>query len=265
MGVGIDGLRKKLRLLETYGPFGTMNEIAVRLNKRPNTVWGWADGSPGAAANSVPDKSFPALLQLFEEALINHASPERVKELLFGPAPWLENEFRKFKSPSIMALVENEADKTRFVFYREAKPNRGIIETNFEHETDDDAPCVAMGEWFRLVVERDLRGFDVLAIQNDNALWTPIPWQADAKSGYIFVPGRHENGELALMREQSSPGLSLFIVIATKTPIPSAFKDHQKRRITYDQSTLGAISDYFQSQSKKERRLFAINVQIGGD
>lgn len=263
MGVRIDDLRQKLRLLETYGPFGPMEAIAEKLGKRPKTVWGWADGSPGAAANSVPRRSLQGLLSLFEEALAGEASPEQVHELVFGPTAWLENRLRKSQSTSLFELIDSEADMKRLVLYREDTRARELVESNLDQETNADAPQVQLNEWFRLAVERDLRGFDVLALQNANAQWGILPWQAQHQTGHILIPGSHPNGEQALIRERNMAGRSLFLIMATKAPIPSMFKDVGKNRVTFDATLLGALSDFYSRQSDKERRLFALWVQIG--
>lgn len=256
MGVKIPSLRKKLNLLVTYGPYNSVDEIAEKLGKRPKTILSWADGSPGAAPDNVPERNFAKLVAVFATAL--GTSEEKTRELLFMPPSWLEAAFRQNAGQSFRALLEAEADGASLRLIRARSAEGQLVETDFAPELPEHR--LKLGERFRLVLERDLRQFNVFALQNANAQWGSVPLSIDASSGHVHLPGLHPDGAPAYMQERRDVGPNLFTVIACRQALPEALAKHAEEGTALDTATLVALADTLTMVPKSGRQLFCLSV-----
>lgn len=222
MGIEVCELRRKFQLLKNYGVIKSLNDIADKVGRKENTLWGWADGNATTDPNQVPPKNFEAFRIAFIEVLKGYVTPERAEALLFAPASHLENELRRAKgpkTPNLLEWIEAEADTTAMKLIRmadEQKNERGLIETQLDPQPQGPVHQVRQGEWFRLVVERDLSAFNILALQHGGGLWGAVPWNIEKGSGYLHLPGLKSDGTPAYMREMNAMGQNLFVLMATK-------------------------------------------------
>ena len=259
MGILVPALRQKFKLLVAYGPYSSIDAIAERLGKRPKTILSWADGSPGADPDSVPDRNFANLVEVFAEAIGADADPEKVRELLFLPPSWLETALRQKSGQSFRALLDAEADQSSFRLYRATESSGQMIETDFAQSRDEDHR-LKLGERFRLVLERDLRLFNVYALQYANAQWGPVPIKMDANSGHVHMPGFHADGSHAYMKERRDSGESLFAAVACRRELPEVLAAHAEEGTALDASSLNALADVLSKSARTERRLFSVSV-----
>lgn len=264
MGIEVCELRRKFQLLKSYGVITSLNDIADKVGRKENTLWGWADGNATTEANQIPQKNFEAFRIAFIEVLEGQVSPEQAEALLFAPASHLENELRRTKGPqtsNLLELIEAEADTTAMKLIRLAdvqKNERGLIETQLDRQPKGPAHQVKQGEWFRLVVERDLSASNILALQHGGGLWGSVPWSVESGSGHLHLPGLKSDGTPAYMREVNALGRNTFVVMATVTPAPSWLLDQQ----VFDAAVLSALWEFFEAEEKTARRLACLRLEI---
>jgi len=261
MGVVVRGIRRKVRLLEAYGCYEDLGDIANCLGKKPGTVLSWADGTGSQLPNEVPEKSFPLFLKLFEDAL-PETSPERVKEILFAPASQLENELRARSGASFLYLVNTEADSEACRFHRIGRQEKGLIETSLSRERENADSTVRLGESFRICVELNLKSQHILALQCAQSSWGVVPHTTDLETGFVDLPGKDVDGELAVMNEPRDTGIHHFIVMAVKAPIPEDIASLRDQRLTLDNANLNALALFYQEQPQKRRKLFRLKIKV---
>lgn len=262
MGVKIPGLRQKFKLLVTYGPYDSIDKVAEKLGKRPKTIMSWADGTPSVDPDNVPNRSFQALARVFADAIGVDAGDPKISDLLLAPPSWLETELRQFSGHSFRSLLETDAEQSAFALYRTTETSGQMIETDFAPRGDQQYH-LRIGERFRLVVERDLRLFNVFALQNTNSQWGPVPFSLDAKSGQVHLPGFHPDGSYAYMQELRDTGPSLFAVVACRQELPEVLRAHAAEGTTLDVSSLVSLADALRSSKPTDRRLFSVSVLFG--
>ena len=260
MGVVVQGLRQKFRLLETYGPFASIEEIADCFERKPKTILSWADGSPGADPDTVPQKHFGTLLQVFAEALSVEIDEPSLQRLVFGPPSSFETRLRSGQpSMTFQSLLDLEADTQSFRLIR-AKGNLGqMIETDFDRR--EAQYQIAPGERFRLVVEHDLRGFELCTLQFANAKWAPVPATCDLNTGFALIPGSHSDGSLAYMRETKDLGLNKFVLVACKPALPQSLGEVAAEKITLDTIALTNTANELR-QVNEDKKLISVGLVL---
>lgn len=261
MGVFVRGIRRKVRLLEAYGCYEDLDEIANRLGKKSGTVLSWADGTGSQLPNEVPEKSFPLFLKLFEDAL-PETSPERVKEILFAPASQLENELRARLGASFLYLVNTESDSEACRFHRIGRQEKGLIETSLSREREKADITVRLEENFRICVERNLKNQHILALQCAQSNWGIVPHTTDLETGFVDLPGKDVDDEFAVMNEPRDTGIHHFIVMAVKAPIPEDIASLRDQGLTLDNANLNALALFYQEQPQERRRLFHLKIEV---
>lgn len=268
MGIEVCELRRKFQLLRSYGVIKSLNDIADKVGRAENTLWGWADGNATTEANQVPTRNFEAFRIAFIEVLDGHIAPERAEQLLFAPASHLENELRRTKgppTPSLMELIEAEADTTAIKLIRLAddqKIERGLIETQLDRQPKGPVHQVKQGEWFRLVVERDLSAFNIIALQHGGGLWGAVPWSVERETGHLHLPGLRSDGTPAYMREVNVLGQNLFIVMAMRNPIPPRIVKSLSGQRNVDDGALIEIATLFDRFQESSTKHFSINIYL---
>ena len=261
MGVFVRGIRRKIRLLEAYGCYKDLETIADYLGKKPGTVLSWADGTGSQSPNEVPEKSFLLFLKLFEDAL-PETSPERAKEILFAPASQLENELRARLGASFLYLVNTEADSDACRCQRTGRQEKGLIETSLLRERESADITVRLGEDFRICVERNLKSQYILALQCAQTNWGIVPHTTNLTTGYVDLPGKDVDGELAVMNEPRDTGIHHFIVMAVNTAIPEDITSLRDQRLTLDNANLNALALFYQEQPQERRKLFHLKIEV---
>ncbi|WP_171136508.1 hypothetical protein [Ruegeria sp. HKCCC1038] len=255
MGVHVPGLRQKLKLLVTYGPYRSIDEIAYKLGRRPKTILSWADGSPGAEPDNVPNRSFNALVEVFSEAVGKSADNEKVRELLFSRASWLEQELRKSSRISLRDLLESQAEQSAFGL---SLPSDTASPVSIRKLPDPGADYhISLGELFRLNLRRDLRDFNLLALQYSNAVWVPVSCSIDLRTGFVFLPAQG-----SFMEELSARGVSFFALVANKQPYPNVVQNHVTEGVAFEIGAITALADLLKSTSPKDRRVFSSTIQF---
>lgn len=268
MGIEVCELRRKFQLLKSYGVITSLKDIADRVGRKENTLWGWADGNATTEANQVPPKNFEAFRIAFIEVLKDHVSPERAEALLFAPASHLENELRRAKgpqTPNLLDLIEAEADTTAIKLIRladEQKNERGLIETQLDPQPKGPVHQVRQGEWFRLVAERDLSAFNIIALQHGGGLWGTVPWSVERGSAHLHLPGFKADGTPAYMREVNALGLNVFVVIATMKPVPSFLLDLAEHGKNISSVAALGLAKTFASNTKNSRSILHCLLKV---
>lgn len=268
MGIEVCELRRKFQLLKSYGVIHSLKDIADKVGRAENTLWGWADGNATTEANQVPQKNFEAFRIAFIEALQDHVSRERAEQLLFAPASHLENELRRTKgpqTPSLLDLIEAEADTTTIKLIRladEQKKERGLIETQLDPQPKGPVHQVKRGEWFRLVLERDLSAYNIIALQHGGGLWGTVPWSIESGTGHLHLPGLKPDGPTAYMREQNASGSNLFLIFATKDDIYKRSLNKMKDMYDLDKSIIDQLSLFHGAQGIRRLEIWCCKIEI---
>ncbi|MCF6317114.1 MAG: hypothetical protein L3J30_12715 [Marinosulfonomonas sp.] len=261
MGVFVRGIRRKIRLLEAYGCYKDLDDIANYLGKKPGTILSWADGSGSQLPNEVPKKSFLIFLKLFENAL-PETSLARVKEIVFAPVSQLENELRARLGASFMYFVNTEADRNACRFFPIERQEIGLIETSLSRERESAGEIVGLGEHFRIRVERNLQNRHILALQCAHSSWGIVPHTTDLATGHVDLPGKDTDGELATMNEPRDTGIHHFIVMAVNNPIPEDIASSRDQKLTLDCAKLNELALFYQEQPKNQRKLFLMKIEV---
>lgn len=262
MGIEVYDLRRKFQLLKAYGCIDSLEEIAEKVGRKEKTLWGWADGTATTQPNQIPLRNFNKFQSAFAKALQDYVSPERGSELLLAPASHLENELRRSQATSLVQLTEEEAEANAMKVITVGSPGRGLIESQLDRDPKGQIHEVQKEQWFRMLIEADLSAYNVVSLQNGSGLWGPVPWSVDPHTGYLHLPGPHLNGEPAYMRERNSLGMNLFLVMATKNPLPTFFETSKIRRHTLETTHLASLADFYSQQKKSARRIFAAYISI---
>ncbi len=261
MGVFVRGIRRKIRLLEAYGCYKDLENIAEYLGKKQGTVLSWADGSGSQLPNEVPEKSFPIFLKLFEDAL-SETIPARVKEIVFAPASLLEDELRARLGASFMYFVNTEADSKSCRFFRVEHQEKGLIETSLSRERESAEVIVGLSERFRLCVEMNSQNQNILALQCARSNWGVVPHTTDLATGHVDLPGKDKDGELAVMNEPHDTGIHHFIVMAVNSSIPEDIASARDQKLTLDHAKLNELALFYQEQPQKQRKLFLLKIEV---
>lgn len=260
MGVKIPSLRKKLNLLVTYGPYNSIDEIAEKLGKRPKTILSWADGTPSVTPDNVPNRSFDDVVELFASAFGGKYNQERIRDLLFAPPSWFEQEIRSHSGVSFRKLLKDEAEKSAFVLKRH--PAEMTMIRTVKTPPPEADYHVGLGEYFRLVLKRDLRRYNIFALQNTNSQWGPVPFTLNSSTGHIDLPGFQDDHKYAFMQELNDEGLSVFAVVACHQALPEILQTHAAEGLVLDTSSLSALVDVLTNAPRSERRLFSVTVHF---
>lgn len=268
MGIEVCELRRKFQLLKSYGVIKSLNDIADKVVRAENTLWGWADGNATTEANQVPSRNFEAFRIAFIEVLKGHVAPERAEALLFAPAFHLKNELRRARGPQTprpMELIEAEADTTAIRLIRladEQNNERGLIETQADRRHKGPVHQVKQGEWFRLVVERDLSAYNILALQHGAGLWGSVPWSIIHSNGHLHLPDKEEKSPPTYMREQAAIGQNEFYILATRSPTPRWAIEPSENRQPIDHSLVSALFAFYEQERLPRRLLFVAFVTV---
>lgn len=262
MGIEVCDLRKKFQLLKAYGCIDSLKEIAIKVGRAEKTLWGWADGTATTQPNEVPQKNFEMLQKVFAETLSEFVSPHRAAELLISPASHLETELRRSQATSFLDIIRNDADTKAIRVITEKQNERGLIETQLDLVPEGQMHKIKRGQWFRLVLECDVSSYDIVALQNGAGLWGTVPCTIESETGHLHLPGIKSDGTPALMREVNAVGKNLFIVIATKAPLPSWLVHTVSDRQTLDAASLSALADVLQKQQKNMRPTYMVLIDI---
>lgn len=258
LSVVIPELRRKLRLLETHGPYAGIDAIAARLGRHPKTILWWADGNAVRQPGTVPKDKARELVDLFVDCLVPAVTPEQAREIVFGPADVMENQLKATTAVPIERHIEEEARSDRIRLHPATDSGFGMIETDL-----DGAPegvRLPRGAYFRLVIEKDLRRRHVLALQQAQALWALVPCRTDEVQGHVLVPGVKPDGTLAWMRERRDIGSNRFVVLAAPEPFPAELQ--QPARQALDRAVLNRLSYFYGRQSRHLREIHAVTVEI---
>tara|TARA_R110002072_G_scaffold302883_1_gene489450 strand:- start:4019 stop:4810 length:792 start_codon:yes stop_codon:yes gene_type:complete len=260
MGVNVPGLRQKFKLLVTYGVYNSIDEIADKLGKRPKTILSWADGTPSVDPDSVPNRSFQAFARIFADAIGVDADDPKVSDLLLAPPSWLEAELRQRSGISFRKLLEDEAEKSAFEMERYPTESMMIRTVLIPPPSADHRAW--LGEFFRLVLKRDLRRYNVFALQYTNAQWGPVPFTLKPETGNLHLPGFQPDRKHAYMQELSDEGLSLFAVVACRQELPEVLQIHAAEETALDTSSLSALVDVLHKSTRADRRFFTVSVHF---
>ena len=262
MGKKVSDLRRKLKILAAYRPDYSAEAIAMRFDRAASTIWGWADGNRGNP-NEVPEEHFSAFLGIVAEAFGGGMKTERAQALLLGPVLSFENALRGPQHYPLQALIESEAQNDQWSLIR--GDGLSLIETATTVRESNDLTVIKLGEYFRLVLARDLRHFNHLALQSDSVLWGLPGSDLDPKNGHLLIPGYKANGNTETMKETAQIGTHRFIVFATRNPIPSELASPPVQGGALNPAVIPSLIDFYRDQSVRERKLFALSLRVERD
>lgn len=257
-------LRRKFRLLVSYGHAVDLDEIAQRLNTKVGTMLWWADGDSRREPGTVPEKDFQAVLTLFLEVLVPPMTSEQAILVILGSARILEDHLRTGNAKPFIHFVRTEGDNTASKLICQADGDMGLVETTLPQDKDGDVYPVKAGQYFRIMIERDLRHRQILALQHTHMIWAQTPHTVDAKTGHVHLPGMMAHGSPAVMKEERDLGHNLFLVVALHDPLPAEISAYLKNQAVFDVPTLGKLVGHYESQPLTRRGIFTLAVYVEG-
>lgn len=258
MGVVVPDLRQKFRLLETYGYSTGLDDIAMRLGKKPKTLLWWATGSAVREPGRIPTDSVQSVLDLFSACLAPSAPPDHARKIIFGPASLMENWFRAARSQSLVDFIRTEGHTDKCRLYTYPAGDMQLIE--LEQDSDPSAQTVTLDQQFRIVIERNLRTKIVLCLQNAQGLWGRVPSALDDATGHLLIPGIRADGQPRRMRERRDTGANRFVAIVTEQTLPAEILALDGQIV--DAASLDRLAYFYGQQPSRQREIHVLTVEV---
>lgn len=251
-------LREKFRLLIQYGYFASFEAIAAALGRKPKTVRWWAHGDAARMPGRVPADRYAEVIALFTDCLVPDLPEHRAREIAFGPARRMEEQLRAGEPRSIADFIEREGLTRTGRLFLDRQGEIGLVETDRERPAAKFQ--VPLDAWFRIVVEKDLRRWNIMALQLAPSACGIVSHVLDAETGHVLLPGLKEDGGLAWMRERRDNGLSRFAVIATAEPLPPDIPSGGGQALS--DTMLDRLGDVYGRQPRAGREIHLLRVDI---
>lgn len=261
-GMNVPQLRRKLSLLVQYGHYESMNALAAAMNRSPITLKGWANGGSGTPAETVPQRNISALINAFARALPDLAD-DHIRRLLEGPADDLESFLQTSPKDGLKDLIASEADMASARIFLDES---GALSLVRRARRVPPAPRyrVQLGQAFRIEVPTKSRAGFVLGLQAAPGGWGVVPATLEREAGLIHLPGPEElegaHATLSYLVEENEIGSHLFIAAQSPKPFPDELLRAGRDGIPLDRTLLTRFQQHFEAQSRKYRRLFAVEI-----
>ncbi|WP_299961511.1 hypothetical protein [uncultured Roseobacter sp.] len=251
-------LAKKIDLLIKYGLYKNRVAIAAKLKCSTETIKWWIYGDKAREPGCVSGSGMRRVHDLFAAALPDLSRP-KVEQLMLGPADDIERLLAPLQADSLIALVRKEAVTTATTLFDERGGSLGLVETT---KARKPAPhyTVKKSKLFRLAFKTHLRGAFTIAFQKSPGGWGIVP--SDAEKAVLHVPGRDEEGELAVMCEHNEVGRHTFIIAQSTKPFPEQLIAAQADGVQLDRILLGHFAADYRVRPKTTKSLFSVNIEI---
>lgn len=251
-------LQQKLGLLVRYGCFPSFEAIAAELGRKPKTVRWWGHGDAARDGGRVPADRYEQVLGLLTGCLVRHVPEHRAREIALGPASAMEEQLRAGDPRSIRDFIEREGNTHTGRLLVAGVGEIGLI------ETDQERPRarfrVELDGWFRIVVGKDLRRRNIVALQLTSSTSGFVPHALEPATGHVLLPGLKEDGGLAYMRERRDNGVSRFAVIGIGRPWPADIPADGTRPLS--EALLDRLGHVYGQQPPEEREIHVATVDI---
>ena len=251
-------LQKKLGLLVRYGYFESFEAIAAALGRKPKTVRRWAHGDGTRDAGRIPADSHERVIRLLTGCLVPDVPEHRALEIVLGPASLMAEQLGAGVPRSIRDFVAAEGDAGACRLFAAEEGEIGLI------ETDQERPRarfrVELDGWFRIVVGKDLRRRNIVALQLTSSTSGFVPHALEPATGHVLLPGLKEDGGLAYMRERRDNGVSRFAVIGIGRPWPADIPADGTRPLS--EALLDRLGHVYGQQPPEEREIHVATVDI---
>ncbi|MCR9089219.1 MAG: hypothetical protein NXH97_21050 [Rhodobacteraceae bacterium] len=182
--------------------------LAAAIGRKPATIRWWINGSAARAPETIAEDAVPVVLAVFAAALPD-LDPAQIPSLLRGPMEDLELLLDTGAVPSLMRLVENEAQRDVGELIPARRARRDLIELSEPPERPSDA-VIQRGHDFRIAFRTRGRGRFVVALQSAPSGWGVVPCSLDGDAGMIHLPGLIKGG-LTYMKERVETGRHVFV------------------------------------------------------
>lgn len=255
----VPSLARKLRMLVTYGYAADMRAVAQALGRAPDTMRGWTGGDMRREPDVVPAAVVPDLLALFQSAL-EIDGEQHMRVLLQGPPEDLESLFGANAAPSLLKLIEHEADRNAGQLFEIADNALSLIQV---HRPNREAAAyeLSLGRLFRIEFTTRHRGTFTIGFQSAPGGWGFVPVSASPKDRCLHLPGV-EDGAPALMREETDPGHHLFVAVQSTKPFPPVLLAAARDSAGFDRALIAHFLRHYDGLPKSSRALFAIDVEF---
>lgn len=260
-GIEIPGIYRKFRLLIEYQHAAGWDDFAKHFGVAEGTVKGWGQGNAGQARDALPPRHLERFESLIKQALPGNAGPDRVREIVYGPALLLEQALRANAPAALDELLEAEADRGRIRLVR--KPLQPNLIERERDGPERPVPSLALDAFFRIACDAPFPVRHAVALQQAQRLWGFVPAEIDPSMRRILLPGFKEDGSPDFMRERTQTGLHRFIVFQTADAIPIPIAPPDRAAVTLDPATLAGIVAFYRAQRETARHLYLLELKIG--
>ncbi|MGJ8529795.1 hypothetical protein [Maritalea sp.] len=264
----IPQLRRKFALLIEYGQFSDLSAIAEALGSKRKTIESWADtGADKATPGLIPTKRYPDVVQLFADAIF--ASSDRrmniseVEQVLKGAVLSVEQYLQTNTDISLLELLQSEGDFSSATLFVQKHNGLDAVARKSEAKREVEHQ-VSTSDWFRVEFKSELRGGNVIGIQQCRTNWSFSPLLCDQKNSTVLMPGRDKKGQLDWVQETNWIGINRFVTIQTQAPWPSNLLSNFENQLPFDSAIAADISRHILAQPKQQRRIYTIEIDVKG-
>jgi len=261
----VEGLGRKLRILANSAYNRSWNDLADDFQRRRSTVYGWGSNKTVNGKAVIPDDSFDVLLSLVQKHLPQIESKAEAEQLVLGHVDTFEQAFDKQGEQYWTQIIEAEAIRNSGKVVPKPDPQKdgtGLVQSDKNANKPNPQASISLNQWFRLEFSARFKTGHAFCFQHAGLRWGGLTADLKPKSNTICVPGFHKHNAYAHICEREQTGMHQFILIQTPAPPPLEFKRYVEDGMELDGTILRLLAGFYSSQSKSQRVLHVLEVEV---
>ncbi|WP_025044325.1 hypothetical protein [Sulfitobacter geojensis] len=252
-------LLAKLKLLNSYGRFENLADIAGEFDISEDAVRFWSKETAGQDAGTIPPKRIDKLLSLFAETLPNQSNSD-IEVLLKGPLADLEDAMRLGEHRALRKTLCGRTDMKSGRLIPVNIFGLGLVVAN---RPSRKAHCkFPLGQSFRLEFTSQHQGRYLLGIQKSPQGWGCIEADWSADRGLIHMPGMTEAGDFGSLDESSDDGVSQFFAFQSTRQFPSVFAKSLMDEVPLSRSEISLLAQFVQETPETDVHVMRFDVEF---
>ncbi|MEM7069438.1 MAG: hypothetical protein AAF478_11200 [Pseudomonadota bacterium] len=261
----IAGLGRKLRILADEVYDGSWNELANAFNRKYSTLYGWANMNNPDGFGIIPDDRVDILIAILADNLPHLSGKEEAEALMNGSVQAFEQAFSRKHRNFWNQIIQEEAilDSGRSVVKPELTLGGSeLVQFERGNYLPNPKDKIWLSQWFRLEFNIHHRRGHVWALQNSELRWAALHAEFDPELSVSYIPGLHDDGSFAHLRENEQTDIHRFILLHTPAPPPLDFYRYLEDGIELDGIILGLLANFYSGQPKSQRKIHMLEIEI---
>lgn len=252
-------MRLKLRVLEQHGGLDIAG-IAEDINRAEDSLWSWADGTKTCDPNTVPATSYPKLIDAIAKRIADISREDVERVFVSETTRELEAVFGVNPAPDLFTVLESRAEHGVAILHRKSL---GLIETESAVAQAKPEYELALGEYFRLEIPHDMRGWQVFALQYGGRQWGVVPHSIDGENGHVHLPGVLKDGSYDFMREMVAGGVHRFFVVGIQNLGSEEYSAVTKASRLFTEYDCASIANILEKSHERYASVFSTHAILG--